>query len=127
MPVSKVVPSAPVVVVLPVKVANGPDGTNVNDPVTVPLGSPVVASLSFTLAHVQGPRAGCALAVMANSRATEPTNSFVSVLIVATEVNIPRCGAVVEVIRKASAVYYQRGITQSAPMGLVGAAGLGDV
>ena len=43
-----------------------------------------------------------AVAVMANIRATEPTNTFVSVLIVATEANIPRCVAVVEVIRKAS-------------------------
>ena len=81
-----------------------PPGTSVNDPVTVPIGVPVVASLSVTLVHVQGPGAGCALAVMTNSRAAEPTNSFVSVLIVATEANIPRCVAVVEVIRKASVV-----------------------
>jgi hypothetical protein len=35
-----------------------------------------------------------AVAVMANIRATEPTNMFVRVLIVANEANIPRCGAV---------------------------------
>jgi hypothetical protein len=53
------------------------------------------------LVHVIGPTGpGCALAVMANSRATEPTNSFVSALFVADEANTPRCGAVVEVIRK---------------------------
>ena len=39
---------------------------------------------------------------MANIRATDPTNMFVRVLIDANEANIPRCGAVVEIIRKAS-------------------------
>jgi hypothetical protein len=35
-----------------------------------------------------------AFAVITNSRATEPTNSFMSVVIVATEANILRCDAV---------------------------------
>ena len=38
---------------------------------------------------------------------------------------MPRCGAVVEVMRKASVIYCQRRITQEVPMGLVGAAGVG--
>jgi hypothetical protein len=42
-----------------------------------------------------------AFAVITNSRATEPTNSFMSVVIVATEANILRCDAVeVRVIEK---------------------------
>ena len=97
-----------------------------NDPVTVPLRSPFT-SISVTLVHVQGPDV-CAVAVMANSRATEPTNRFVSVLIVAKEVSTPRCGGavvVVEVIKKLSVIYCQRRIAQRVPIGLAGAAGLG--
>ena len=80
----------------------GPSETNVNDPVTVPLGAPVVASLSVTLVHVQGPRdcpLGCALAVMTNSRAAEPTNKLATVLITADKAKTLRCGAVVGVIK----------------------------
>ena len=102
-PVSKVVPFGPVVVVVPVRVEPPmPPGTNVNDPVTVPIGAPVVASLSVTLVHVQGPGAGCALAVMTNSRAAEPTNKLATVLITADKAKTLRCGAVVAIIRKAS-------------------------
>ena len=42
-----------------------------------------------------------AVAVMANIRATDPTNMFVRVLIDANEANIPRFGAAITFIRRA--------------------------
>ena len=75
--------------------------SKVNEPdVAPPCSTGGLLSKKVALSNVQ--TIFVAVAVMANIRATEPTNAFVSVLIDADEAKTPRCGAVVEIIRKAS-------------------------
>ena len=74
--------------------------SKVNEPDAAPPCSTGRGTLSKKVALSNVQTIFVAVAVMANIRATEPTNSFVSVLIVAKEASTPRCGAVVEVMRK---------------------------
>ena len=91
---SSTIPPGPVPVVAKIdEVPSGVIFDTLFEPLLAVYTFPAVSSASpFGLVPVV-PRMS-AVAVMANIRATDPTNMFVRVLIDANEANIPRCGTV---------------------------------